>query len=89
MKRIQIPKKLYDDIKNYCSYNDIKNVNQQITFLLEIGFNYFRYGASPFEKQNHFQIKEEIKEKIPQEIASNIEVQEKKEKKKSITIIKN
>jgi hypothetical protein len=89
MKRIQIPKKMYDDIKEYCLYNNIKNVNQQITFLLELGFNFFRYGTSPFDNQIPFQIQEDVKEKHDKEISSNVEVQEKKEKKKGITIIKN
>ena len=96
MKRIQIPKKLYDEIKEYCSYNDIKGVNHHIVYLIELGFNFMRYGASPFNNQiPQFDIKEEkqpiMNEVFPIEevVLPVVEVKEKKEKKKGITIIKN
>ncbi len=95
MKRIQIPKKLYDEIKEYCSYNNIKGVNHHIVHLIELGFNFIRYGASPFDNQTPQFVKEEkqvvVKEVLPIEnsILPIVEVKEKKEKKKGITIIKN
>lgn len=95
MKRIQIPKKLYDEIKEYCSYNNIKGVNHHIVHLIELGFNFIRYGASPFDNQIPQFVKEEkqvvVKEVLPIEntILPIVEVKEKKEKKKGITIIKN
>lgn len=95
MKRIQIPKKLYDEIKEYCSYNNIKGVNHHIVHLIELGFNFIRYGASPFDNQIPQFVKEEkqivVEEVLPIEnsILPIVEVKEKKEKKKGITIIKN
>lgn len=95
MKQIKIPKQLYNEIKDYCSYNDIKDVNHHIVYLIELGFNFMRYGVSPFnnqipqfvkqdEKQLTVKKNSSIKEELP-----IIEAQNKKEKKKSITIIKN
>lgn len=95
MKQIQIPKKLYDEIKEYCSYNNIKGVNHHIVHLIELGFNFIRYGASPFDNQIPQFVKEEkqvvVEEVLPIEnsILPIVEVKEKKEKKKGITIIKN
>ena len=97
MKQIQIPKKLYNEIKDYCSYNEIKGVNHHIVYLIELGFNFMRYGVSPFNNQVPQYVKEEekqpiVKEKevvIVKEELPKVEIQEKKEKKKGITIIKN
>lgn len=102
MKHIQIPKKLYDEIKEYCSYNDIKGVNHHIVFLIELGFNFMRYGTSPFDNNPPICIQHEEKEQIVEENTKNtevqpiveqinpiIEVKEKKVKKKGITVIKN
>jgi hypothetical protein len=48
MKRIHIPKKLYDEIIDYCVFNNIKDINKQISSYIEMGFNYTKYGYSPF-----------------------------------------
>lgn len=97
MKRIQIQKKLYDEIKEYCSYNDIKEVNQYIIHLIELGFNFTKYGVSPFNNQIPQFVRQEEKQPIikekevvtVKEELPKVEIQEKKEKKKGITIIKN
>jgi hypothetical protein len=95
MKQIQIPKKLYNEIKDYCSYNEIKGVNHHIVYLIELGFNFMRYGVSPFDNQVPQYIKEEEKQPIVEDVVTvkeelpKVEKQEKKEKKKGITIIKN
>ena len=95
MKQIQIPKKLYNEIKDYCSYNEIKGVNHHIVYLIELGFNFMRYGVSPFDNQVPQYVKEEEKQPIVKDVVTvkeelpKVEMQEKKEKKKGITIIKN
>lgn len=95
MKQIQIPKKLYNEIKDYCSYNEIRGVNHHIIYLIELGFNFMRYGVSPFDNQVPQYVKEEEKQPIVKDVVTvkeelpKIEIQEKKEKKKGITIIKN
>jgi hypothetical protein len=95
MKQIQIPKKLYNEIKDYCSYNEIKGVNHHIVYLIELGFNFMRYGVSPFNNQVPQYVKEEEKQPIVKDVVTvkeelpKVEIQEKKEKKKGITIIKN
>lgn len=95
MKQIQIPKKLYNEIKDYCSYNEIKGVNHHIVYLIELGFNFMRYGVSPFNNQVPQYVKEEEKQPIVEDVVTvkeelpKVEIQEKKEKKKGITIIKN
>lgn len=95
MKQIQIPKKLYNEIKDYCSYNEIKGVNHHIVYLIELGFNFMRYGVSPFDNQVPQYVKEEEKQPIVEDVVTvkeelpKVEIQEKKEKKKGITIIKN
>ena len=95
MKQIQIPKKLYNEIKDYCSYNKIKGVNHHIVYLIELGFNFMRYGVSPFDNQVPQYVKEEEKQPIVKDVVTvkeelpKVEIQEKKEKKKGITIIKN
>ena len=95
MKQIQIPKKLYNEIKDYCSYNEIKGVNHHIVYLIELGFNFMRYGVSPFDNQVPQYVKEEEKQPIVKDVVTvkeelpKVEIQEKKEKKKGITIIKN
>lgn len=104
MKRINIPVKLYDEIKDFCSLNNIKNVNKEISYMLEKGFNLTKYGNSPF-KTNDFKLtitpreeevvttitnNEPIKEKEIEQIEEIvIEKPKKTEKKRGITIIKN
>ena len=95
MKQIQIPKKLYNEIKDYCSYNEIKGVNHHIVYLIELGFNFMRYGVSPFDNQVPQYVKEEEKQPIVKDVVTvkeelpKVELQDKKGKKKGITIIKN
>lgn len=95
MKQIHIPKKLYNEIKEYCSYNDIKGVNHHIVYLIELGFNFMRYGASPFDNQIPQFVNEEKKVafkevlSVENSVLPIVEAKEKKEKKKGITIIKN
>lgn len=95
MKQIQIPKKLYNEIKDYCSYNEIKGINHHIVYLIELGFNFMRYGISPFDNQVPQYVKKEEKQPIAKDVVTvkeelpKVEIQEKKEKKKGITIIKN
>lgn len=50
MKRIHIPMSLYKEIEEYCIFNNIKDVNKELIFLLKNGFNYVKFGLSPFSK---------------------------------------
>lgn len=50
MKRIHIPISLYKEIEEYCIFNNIKDVNKELIFLLKNGFNYVKFGLSPFSK---------------------------------------
>lgn len=77
-----IDKKLYKEIEEYCILNNIENVENEINRLLRMGFNYEKYGNSPFyEKQNIQENNMEVIEKQKKEI--------KEKPKKIIRIIKN
>lgn len=81
-----IDEKLFNEIKEYCVINNINDIEKEINKLLRIGFNYEKYGNSPFyEKQD---IKENdievIKEKVDKQ---KEEIKEKP--KKRVRIIKN
>lgn len=80
-----IDEKLYKEIKEYCILNNIENVEKEINRLLKIGFNYEKYGNSPFyKKQNN---EENDIEVVEERVEKQEEIKEKP--KKRIRIIKN
>ena len=102
MKQIKISLKLYNEIKDFCLLNNIKNLNKEIESMLEKGFNFTKYGTSPFKTNSKFLIipKEEVNnnvEKQQEPLEKNdkqdieetfVEQQIVKQRKKGINIIK-
>lgn len=80
-----IDEKLYKEIKEYCIFNNIENVEKEINRLLKIGFNYERYGNSPFYKKQN--IEENDIEVVEKRVEKQEEIKEKPKKK--VRIIKN
>ena len=96
-----IEEKILNDIKEYCSYNNIDDIKTEVNRLLLIGFNVMRFGTSPFKKYDENEIvkkekKKTIKkEKVTQVVEENIKDEDNKtevpvvEVKKKVRIIKN
>lgn len=80
-----IDEKLYKEIKEYCMFNNIENVEKEINRLLRIGFNYEKYGNSPFYKKQN--IEENDIEVVEKRVEKQEEIKEKPKKK--VRIIKN
>jgi ParB family transcriptional regulator, chromosome partitioning protein len=65
---MEIPKKIKDEIWDYCRVNDISNIDEFILKMISQGFTVEKYGAAPTAKER---IVEKIVEK---EIEKIIEV---------------
>lgn len=104
MKKIKIPKELYKEIIEYCNFNNIIDIENEIISIIKKGFNLIKYGSSPLflkQSKNLDKIEEDIVKKdivnepkeenpiIEKEIIQPIKKEEKKKIKKGITIIKN
>lgn len=75
MRRVHIPLKLYNEIKEYCILNEISEINKTISSMLEKGFNITKYGNSPFKfKEQNTKIEEKDVQK--KELFNNIEQKE-------------
>lgn len=97
---MEINKKLLKDITQYCEYNNIENINEEINKFLQIGFNVVRYGTAPFQEYVEEKPKKTKTPKIKKEevISEKIEIEEtnissviltEEPKKTKIRIIKN
>lgn len=98
---MEINKKLLKDITQYCEYNNIENINEEINKFLQIGFNVVRYGTAPFQEYVEEKPKKPKTTKIKKEdtISEKIEIKEEtnissvlpteEPKKTKIRIIKN
>lgn len=93
MKRIHIPKKLYNEIKEYCEFNNLDDITKEIVNYIQTGFNLVKYGNSPFLSFNiktNENLKEEKEEKKVQETIKDAVIEKiEKKPKKGIIIIKN
>jgi hypothetical protein len=49
---MEINKKLLKDITQYCEYNNIEDVENEINKYIQIGFNVIRFGTAPFQEFN-------------------------------------
>ena len=75
---MEIPKKIKDEIWEYCRLNDITDLNAFMVKSLQQGFNIQKYGATPFKANNEVEIieKEVIKEiikEVPVEVIVEVE----------------
>lgn len=95
---MRIPKKIRDEIKEFCKLNDIENIDDFILKNIKTGFNIEKYGNAPFTKEVVIEkevpvevIREVVVEKeVPVEIIKEVvvEVPVEKEVIKEITIEK-
>jgi hypothetical protein len=76
---MEIPKKLKDEIEDYCKLNNIINIDEFMLKLLRRGFTVEKYGATPASNQV-----EKIVEKIV-EVPINIVDEELIERHKLLT----
>ena len=94
---MEINKKLLKDITQYCEYNNIEDVENEINKYIQIGFNVIRFGTAPFQefndkpkkvKKESPKKKEEVEhiENIKEEITQQV-IEEKP--KKRIRIVKD
>lgn len=101
MKKVQIPKVLYDEIVEYCKFNNISSINNEIISFIKKGFNLVKYGSTPFfskqfkaideiSNQKDDVIEKETKEvvEVKNEIVKPTEDVVINTKKKGITIVK-
>ena len=58
---MNIPKRTYNDILEYCRVNDIPNIDEFILKMITQGFTVERYGAAPTARER---IVEKVVEKI-------------------------
>lgn len=98
---MDINKKLLKEIENYCNFNNIENIEEEINNMLRVGFNVIRFGTKPFD--NNQEIKEvvvkkttKVKKKTDEVISETIsedkkevELIEQQPKSKKVRIIKN
>lgn len=68
MLKMEIPKKIKDEIWEYCRLNDISNIDEFILKMISQGFTVEKYGAAPSAKEK---IVEKVVEK---EIEKIVEV---------------
>jgi peptidoglycan hydrolase CwlO-like protein len=64
MAKIEIPKKLNDDLWEYCRLNSIPNIEEFTIKRLMEGFNTFKYGSQPGKVETKIKEVEKIVEKI-------------------------
>lgn len=94
-KTFEIEEKLYKEFLDYCSLNEIQNVDDEFIKMFIIGFNISKYGISPFKKgeftnETKLEIpKKEIAEKETIENVTPIKVNEEVKPQKRVRIIKN
>ena len=102
---MDINDKLLKEIENYCNFNNIENIEEEINNMLRVGFNIIRYGTKPFDNNKELkEIEKEIvikkttktKKKIEEEVSEqliedckNNEIIESQSKTKKVRIIKN
>jgi hypothetical protein len=55
---MEIPKDLLDDIKSYCSANNITDIDKYIIKILKQGHLVEKFGSTPFSKEPEVIIKE-------------------------------
>lgn len=83
---MEIPKKLKDEIWEYCRSNDISSVDEFTQRMVKQGFNIEKYGTAPFNSKSKPEIieKEVIKEvekivekrvEVPVEVIREVEVE--------------
>lgn len=78
-----IKEKIFNEIKEYCKYNNIDDVEKEINKILLIGFNVVRYGVSPFKKY------EENEQNIEREVIKDKTLTNKEKKIDTLTEINN
>ena len=71
---MEINKRLLKEITDYCAFNNIENIEEEINRLLRIGFNIQRFGQTPFTPPS-------IEAEIPQSSITEIPKQEEKPKR--------
>ncbi len=99
LKKININEKLYNEIIEYCNYNNIQDYEKEFNNFLLIGFNIQKYNTSPFasspylvEEKPQINIEKEEKEVIVEPSEKPLDIVQKEEKvikKKKVRIIKN
>jgi len=96
---MDIPKKLKDEIWDYCRSNDISGIDDFIQKMVKQGFNIEKYGTSPFNINKEPEVieKEIIKEvekivekrvEVPVEVIKEVEVEKIVEKKIEVPVEK-
>ena len=98
---MEVKKKLLKDIIQYCEFNNIEDIDEEINKYIQIGFNIVRFGVEPFKeyeekKPKKTSIKKQDKiEKIETEIIENQPIIEEDSKveevkpKRKIRVIKS
>lgn len=61
---MEIPKKIKDDIWEYCRLNDIPNIDDFILKMIKQGFNVEKFGATPFDVEPEIKEVEKIVEVV-------------------------
>lgn len=85
---MEIPKKLKDEIWEYCRLNDITDLNAFMGKMLNQGFNIEKYGTTPFSiNQPEKEIVEKIIE-VPVEVIKEVEKIVEKEVIKEVPVEK-
>lgn len=80
---MEINKKLLKEIEEYCSFNNIENIENEINNILRLGFNVIRFGTKPFESPKQVFLKEEPKN---EEIIVKKKVSKKKKVEEQVVI---
>ena len=97
-KKIKVNEKLYNEIVEYCEYNNIQDIEKEINIFLRTGFNIEKYNTSPFLSQQKCVVEENVIEenKIvetttiePIGEVLNMPIEQNVIKKKKVRIIKN
>jgi transposase len=83
MKKIKIPDKLFKEIDDFCLFNNIKNVEDEIVTYIIQGFNIKKFGLSPFTSHSSNKIDDKKIDQI-----NNTQPKIEKKKSNNINIVK-
>tara|TARA_R110000824_G_C15192006_1_gene674847 strand:+ start:644 stop:1168 length:525 start_codon:yes stop_codon:yes gene_type:complete len=83
---MELPKKILEEIEDFCKLNEIKDKNKFILSILQTGFNVEKYGNAPWQLEVEKIIEKEIIKEVPVEKIVEVEKEVIKEIEKKVYI---
>ena len=83
---MDIPKKILDEIEQFCNLNEIKNKEKFMLNIFQTGFNVEKYGNAPWKQEIEKIVEKEVIKEIPVEKIVEVEKEVIKEIEKKVFI---